>query len=137
MTDKLTPERRSENMRRIRSTSTKPEMAVRKLIYSMGYRYRVHRRDLPGKPDIVFGPRRKIIFVHGCFWHQHPISGCLDSRRPKSNTAYWESKLRRNIERDTAAQANLESAGWQVLVVWECETRDLAALTEKLRRFLL
>ena len=98
--DKLTTERRTENMRRIRSKDMKPELLVRHLVYSLGYRYRLHRKDLPGKPDLVFGPRRKVIFVHGCFWHLHPDPECVDSRVPKSNTAYWKPKLERNVERD-------------------------------------
>lgn len=111
-------------------------MAVRRLAFSLGYRYRVHRKDLPGKPDLVFGPRRKVIFVHGCFWHQHERSECLDGRRPKSNTAYWSHKLDRNIERDAQHIASLKSANWQVLVIWDCETKDLTSLQERLRAFL-
>ncbi|MBD3785751.1 MAG: DNA mismatch endonuclease Vsr [Sphingomonadales bacterium] len=133
MADKISPERRSENMRRIRSRDMKPEMAVRRMVHGMGYRYRLHRRDLPGKPDLVFGPRRAVIFVHGCFWHQHD---CRDGHSPKSNTGYWGEKLRRNVERDAEARARLEADGWRVLVIWECEAHELGALSARLVAFL-
>lgn len=133
MADKISPERRSANMSRIRSRDMKPELAVRRMVHAMGYRYRLHRRGLPGKPDLVFGPRRSVIFVHGCFWHQHD---CRDGRRPQSNTAYWDEKLRRNVERDAAHIAALEAAGWRVLVIWECQLRDPGALGQTLRAFL-
>jgi DNA mismatch endonuclease, patch repair protein len=123
-------------MAAIRSKNMKPELAVRRLVHALGYRYRLHRKDLPGKPDLVFGRRRQAIFVHGCFWHVHPDPACLDSRRPKSNTSYWNAKLTRNVERDTAQLAELAELGWCVLVVWECETRDPAKLSARLRRFL-
>lgn len=106
---------RSENMRRIRSKDTRPEMAVRRIVHGLGYRYRLHRKDIPGKPDLVFPRHRKVIFVHGCFWHQHP--GCQDGRLPKSNTSYWGPKLKRNVERDKTALAELSSLGWEVLVI--------------------
>lgn len=133
MADKLTKEKRSANMARIRDRDTKPEMVVRRLVHSMGYRYRLHRKDLPGKPDLVFGPRRKVIFVHGCFWHQH---SCRDGRIPASRQEYWEPKLRRNVERDAEAIRRLEQGGWRVLIVWECETKDIAGLRRKLHDFL-
>jgi len=136
MADKLTKERRSENMRRIRDRDTKPEMIVRRMVYGMGYRYRLRRRDLPGKPDLVFGPRRKVIFVHGCFWHQHELADCLDGRRPKSNTDYWDAKLKRNVERDNENRTALETDGWEVLVIWECETTDNLTLRKKVDTFL-
>jgi DNA mismatch endonuclease (patch repair protein) len=136
MADKLSPERRSENMRRIRSTGTKPEMLVRRLVHGMGYRYRLHAKELPGKPDLVFRPKRKVIFVHGCFWHGHEREGCLDARRPKSNTTYWSPKLTRNKERDAERIAALADGGWGVLVVWDCETKDVKALQSRLKRFL-
>jgi DNA mismatch endonuclease (patch repair protein) len=136
MADKLSPARRSANMSRIKSRDTKPEMVVRRMVHGMGYRYRLHRKDLPGKPDIVFGPRRKLIFVHGCFWHQHPDPGCLDGRMPKSRTEYWTLKLKRNVERDKERQQSLRDLGWDVLTIWECETKDPAALCEKLMQFL-
>ena len=109
---------RSENMRRIKSRDTGPEIAVRKLLYSLGYRYRLNRKALPGKPDIVFAKRRKVIFVHGCFWHAH---GCRMSHSPRTNLAYWSPKLARNVERDSANNIALELLGWQILTLWECE----------------
>ncbi len=133
MADRLTPERRSANMARIRAKDTKPEMIVRRMVHRLGARYRLHRKDLPGKPDLVFGPRRKVIFVHGCFWHLH---SCRDGRIPASRRDYWEPKLTRNVERDAAACAALEAAGWQVLVIWECEIRDCQILEQRLRSFL-
>lgn len=134
--DKLTPERRSENMRRIKSKGMKPELAVRRLVHGLGYRYRLHRKDLPGKPDLVFGPRRKVIFVHGCFWHGHEREGCLDARRPKSNTSYWNAKLAGNKQRDAERLQALKAMGWSVLVIWECETSDIPSVTKRLRHFL-
>lgn len=125
-------------MRAIRSTGMKPELAVRRLVHSMGYRYRLHRKDLPGKPDLVFGPRRKVIFVHGCFWHQHSDPGCKIARMPKSKPDYWKPKLARNVERDRQHQAELEANGWSVLIVWECETKAnrVDRLSLVLREFL-
>jgi len=136
MTDKISKERRSRNMAAIRSRDTKPEMTVRRVVHGMGYRYRLHRKDLPGKPDLVFGPRRKVIFVHGCFWHQHAAKVCLDGRKPKSNTGYWNEKLARNVARDEKNRQMLEDAGWRVLVIWECETCDIPALKQRIREFL-
>ena len=136
MADKLTPERRSENMRRIKSKGTKPELAVRQIVHGLGYRYRLHRNDLPGKPDLVFGSRRKAIFVHGCFWHKHEHPACLDGRAPRSNEGYWLPKLARTKERDAASLAALDAAGWEVLVIWECEVRNTEALKARLRGFL-
>jgi DNA mismatch endonuclease (patch repair protein) len=123
-------------MRRIKSENTKPELLVRKLVHAQGYRYRLHRRDLPGKPDLTFASRRKVIFVHSCFWHGHEAEDCPDRRRPKSNLTYWGPKLARNRERDGQARAALEQAGWHVLVVWDCETRARDALAAKLTDFL-
>ena len=102
--------------------------------HAMGYRYRLHRQDIPGKPDIAFRSRHKVIFVHGCFWHQH--SGCRQGRLPKSNADYWLPKLQRNMERDQIALGKLAASGWKVLVVWECETKDVLALANKVKRFL-
>jgi len=127
---------RSENMRRIRSKGMKPEMLVRSLVYGLGYRYRLHRRDLPGKPDLVFGPRKKAIFVHGCFWHGHDDPACVDGRRkPKSNLDYWLPKLARNKARDMEQEAELKRLGWAVLTIWECETRDGERLKNRLIDF--
>lgn len=137
MVDKLTPERRSENMRRIKSKGMKPERLVRSIVHGLGYRYRLHRADLPGKPDLVFPARRKIIMVHGCFWHGHDDPACVVGRRqPKSNLKYWLPKLARNKSRDRQHDALLSSLGWSVLTVWECETRNKAILTERLLTFL-
>ena len=123
-------------MSNIRSKGMKPEMVVRRLIHSMGYRYRLHRKDLPGKPDLVFPGRRKLIFVHGCFWHQHEDPACKIVRRPKSNRDYWLPKLQRNVIRDKENLSQLRGLGWNVLLVWECELECLDALTGKLRKFL-
>jgi DNA mismatch endonuclease (patch repair protein) len=132
--DKISPERRSENMQRIRSVGMKPEMIVRRSVYALGYRYRLHSKDLPGKPDLVFRQRRKAIFVHGCFWHQH--QQCQDGRVPKSNRQYWRPKLTRNVKRDAENMAAMKAGGWRVLVVWECETKDESGLTARLKRFI-
>ena len=111
-------------------------MIVRRLLHSTGYRYRLHRRDLPGRPDVVFAARRKVIFVHGCFWHQHEAEACPDGRKPKSNTSYWDEKLARNVERDRLAVRWLNEAGWSVLTVWECEMKCVSALLDRLQSFL-
>lgn len=130
--DKLTPDRRSENMRRIKSKGMKPEMAVRRAAHALGYRYRLHRKDLPGKPDLVFGPRKKVIFMHGCFWHGH---SCKEGvRKPKTNVNYWREKIGKNRSRDATQQRELQAAGWSVLVLWECENKDTIAT--KLHEFL-
>lgn len=123
-------------MRAIRSKDMKPEMRVRRLAHAMGYRFRLHRKDLAGKPDLVFPSRRAVIFVHGCFWHQHPDPSCKDARLPKSNLEYWKPKLERNQRRDTQNQAELEGGGWRVLVIWECETIDGDAMSRRIRDFL-
>ncbi len=120
-------------MGRIGPKDTAPEMVVRRLLHTAGYRYRLHRRDLPGKPDIVFPTRRKAIFVHGCFWHAH---GCKIGRPPKSRPEFWVPKLERNRLRDRENIQALEEAGWNVLVVWQCETRDLKSLATRLITFL-
>ena len=133
---------RSEEVRRrimqaVRGRDTKPEMVVRRLVHEMGYRYRLHRRDLPGSPDLVFGSRRKVIFVHGCFWHQHSDPECKIAHVPKSRRAYWQAKFDRNVARDQRQQAELLKAGWMVLVLWECEIRnDPDRLRKLLRSFL-
>ena len=137
MTDRLTPERRSDNMRRIRSKDMKPERVVRQVAHGLGYRFRLHRADLPGTPDLVFPRRRKIVLVHGCFWHGHGDPTCVDGRRqPKSNLGYWLPKLARNRERDAANLVALEAAGFSVLSVWECEARNRATLSLRLKVFL-
>ena len=124
----------SARMRRIRKTDTKPEMLVRRLTHRLGYRYRLHRRDLPGTPDLVFPRLRKVIFVHGCFWHQHDCP--LGRKQPSVNLEYWLPKLARNVERDRLARGQLQEKGWHVLVIWECETRKPAHLPCVINRFL-
>jgi DNA mismatch endonuclease (patch repair protein) len=134
MADRLSPAARSEQMRRIRKTNTRPELRVRQAAHALGYRFRLHRYDLPGTPDLVFPRLRKVIFVHGCFWHQHP--GCRLARLPKSRQEYWLPKLQRNQERDARARTELVNLGWEVLVVWECETGAVQSLKMKLKNFL-
>lgn len=133
MTDNRTSESRSALMARIGSKNTAPEMVVRKLVFSMGYRFRLHRPELPGKPDLVLVGRRKAIFVHGCFWHAH---GCRIGRLPKSRLDFWRPKLKRNSDRDRDNEHALQSQGWDVLTVWQCEIKDVDALREKLKAFL-
>lgn len=118
----------------VRSTDTGPELAVRRLLHGMGYRYRLHVRDLPGKPDLVFRSRRCVIFVHGCFWHRH--EDCSLARMPKSRVDFWEAKLESNRVRDAREVASLKKAGWRVFVVWECELKDKEKLAHRLSRFL-
>lgn len=136
MTDTLSPLERGRRMSLIRGKHTKPEMRVRKMLHAMGYRYRLHGRDLPGNPDIVFRSRRKVIFVHGCFWHRHSDPNCKLARLPKSRLEFWEPKLLGNRARDERAVEALKLAGWEVLVVWECESRQDEQLENKLRAFL-
>ncbi|MHA7271193.1 very short patch repair endonuclease [Arthrobacter sp. HLT1-20] len=134
MVDVLTPEQRHLVMSHIRSKDTKPEMIVRRLLYAQGYRYRLHAKDLPGKPDIVFRGRHKVIFVNGCFWHSH---SCADGRhRPQTNADFWEAKRQRTLERDAHAVAALEANGWSVATVWECELREAGTQLRGLRAFL-
>jgi DNA mismatch endonuclease (patch repair protein) len=133
--DRVTPQVRSRMMRAIRSKDMKPELAVRRLIYGLGYRYRLHDHKLPGRPDMVFSSRRRVIFVHGCFWHQHDV-GCTLTHVPRSNLRYWRPKLDRNKARDLANCDALRSAGWGVLIVWECEVRNVRALAKTVKRFL-
>ena len=134
--DKLKPQERSENMRRIRSKGMKPELEVRRLVHSLGYRYRLHVKTLPGKPDLVFPSRRKVIQVHGCFWHQHKDPACKIVRQPKSNTSYWSEKLKRNEERDSRQAEWFSREGWSVLTVWECGIEDKRVLSRAITRFL-
>src|ERR1700679_3282737 len=121
---------RSENMRAIRSKGMRPELAVRSLVHKLGYRFRLHRKDLPGKPDLVFPSRRKIIFVHGCFWDSH--DGCKTAHVPKTNLDYWLPKLQRNQARDAKNIGALNAEGWHTLVIWECETHDKDKLETRL-----
>jgi len=132
--DPLSPEERSERMSRVRQKDTRPEMRVRRLVHGLGYRYRLHGAGLPGKPDLVFAGRRKVIFVHGCYWHRHD---CKNGQRlPKTRLDFWLPKLKRNAERDREIIEQLGEIGWEALVIWECETKDTDALTKKIRRFL-
>ena len=121
MVDTLTKAERSERMSRVRGKDTKPELIVRRLVHGMGYRYRLHRRDLPGTPDLVLPSRKKAIFIHGCFWHRHPDPACKLARLPKSRLDFWKPKLEGNRRRDRENQARLRKLGWDVLVVWECQ----------------
>ena len=124
---------RSANMRAIRSKDMQPELKVRSIVHRLGYRFRLHRKDLPGKPDLVFPSRRKVIFVHGCFWHSH---GSKVSHTPKSNFDYWGPKLERNVSRDRRNIEALRAAGWRALVIWECETTDEDHLRKSFVKFL-
>jgi DNA mismatch endonuclease (patch repair protein) len=123
-------------MSRVRGRDTKPEMLVRRLTHSIGYRYRLHRRGLPGSPDLVFPSRMKVIFVHGCFWHQHLESGCKLARHPKSKLDFWGPKLKANIERDERNLVLLAELGWDVLVIWECQTNNREQLQARIKEFL-
>jgi DNA mismatch endonuclease (patch repair protein) len=132
--DTLTPEQRSERMSRVRNKDTKPEMRVRRLVHALGYRYRLHAGRLPGRPDLVFKSRRKVIFVHGCFWHRH--EGCPLCRMPKSRLRFWKPKLNANRKRDLANQDKLVKLGWDYMIVWECELRDTDELASRIQSFL-
>lgn len=134
--DRITPEQRSANMRKIKSKGMKPELLVRRLAHRLGYRFRLHRAELPGNPDLVFLGRRKVIFVHGCFWHQHSSPDCRAAHTPRSNTDYWGPKLARNVARDAAAITALEQRGWTALTLWECELREEQTLAARLADFL-
>lgn len=126
--------KRSEIMSRVRSSNTKPEVQVRKLLHSLGYRFRLHRKDLPGTPDIVLPARESIIFVHGCFWHRH--KGCCDATMPKTRTNFWKKKFAENLARDKKNITALKKMGWKVLIVWQCELRKEKNLIRKLNKFL-
>ena len=123
-------------MRANRGRDTKPELAIRRLLFANGYRFRVHLKTLPGRPDIVFTRRKKAIHVNGCFWHQHPSPACPLRSRPKSNAKYWTAKLDRNVERDRLNGVRLHDLGWQTLTIWECELSDLSLLSNRLAAFL-
>lgn len=131
--DTRTPQQRRQIMQAVKSKDTTPELVVRRLLFGMGYRFRLHRRDLPGTPDIVFVSRRKALFVHGCFWHAH---GCARGRPPQSRPEYWLPKLQANVNRDRAKIDSLRTNGWEALVVWECETKDRERLSAVLRQFV-
>ena len=134
MPDVLTPEQRSRNMRAIKGRDTGPELIVRRLLHAMGYRFRLHRRDLPGRPDVVLPGRRVVLFVHGCFWHRHRCRfGCVE---PATRPEFWRAKFGANVARDRRAMRALRRAGWRVIVVWECQTRDADKLASRLRRLI-
>ncbi len=136
--DRVSASVRSANMRAIRAGGMKPEVAVRKLVHKLGYRFRLHRHDLPGRPDMVFAGRKKVIFINGCFWHQHDVAGCRSARVPHSNRAYWGPKLARTVARDKWVRAELSALGWRHLTIWECELAigGEERLAGKVARFL-
>lgn len=134
MADVFSPEKRSAVMARIRAKDTEPELLVRRLLHGMGYRFRLHRRDLPGTPDVVLPGRRAVIFVHGCFWHGH--EGCRLATSPATRREFWTTKIAANRGRDARAVRRLRRAGWSVAVVWECQTRRIDRLARRLHRFL-
>jgi DNA mismatch endonuclease (patch repair protein) len=121
-------------MSAVRARDTQPELVVRRLVHSLGYRYRLYRKDLPGSPDLAFISRRKAIFVHGCFWHRH--TKCSRGRVPQTNTPFWLSKMKKNVDRDASVMRRLRSAGWKVLVLWECRLEDEVGLRREIVRFL-
>ncbi len=133
MADNLTPEVRSRIMASVAQKNTGPEMCVRRILHRLGYRYALHRRNLPGRPDLVFAPRRKAVFVHGCFWHGHL---CRKGRLPTTRVDYWSDKINKNKTRDASNVNDLQVDGWDVCIVWECETSDRESLTRRLIRFL-
>lgn len=130
----MTSVERSRIMRAVKSQDTKPELAVRQMVHRLGYRYRLHRKDLPGKPDLVFPSRRKVIFVHGCFWHGHNCK--RGARVPKTNRKYWENKIKRNRDRDQSTYKSLLAEGWASLTIWECELKDLKSVQRMATEFL-
>ena len=132
MVDFLSPSERSERMSRIRSSNTAPEVALRRAMHAIGFRFRLHSKGLPGKPDIVLPRHKTVIFVHGCFWHRH--SGCKIATTPKSNTEFWVEKFDRNVVRDARTREQLEGLGWRVIVVWECELRSANQVAGAVRR---
>jgi DNA mismatch endonuclease (patch repair protein) len=134
MTDVFTPEKRSKIMSRIRGKDTNPEKKVRSVLHRMGYRFRLHRKDLPGNPDIILPKFKKAIFVHGCFWHQHP--GCKRAALPSSNREFWKNKLQGNRERDLKKIDSLKKDGWDVLIIWQCEIKSEDNLAHKLKDFI-
>jgi len=135
MVDSLSPDERSKRMSLVRSKDTKPELVVRRLVHSLRYRYRLHDSTLPGRPDLVFKSKRKAIFVHGCFWHRHGEE-CVLTRVPKSRLDFWKSKFAENARRDQEKQEALHALGWDFLIIWECQLKDLDHLTRRVRDFL-
>lgn len=134
MADCFPKMKRREVMSRVRSKDSKAELLVRKLLHALGYRFRLHQQKLPGKPDIVLPKLKKIILVHGCFWHGH--SQCNRAKRPTTNTEFWNQKLEKNVSRDLSTTKALKALGWEILIVWECKTRDLENLKVELKSFL-
>ena len=134
MTDIFDRKKRSEIMSRVRGRDTEPEMIVRKIAHGLGFRFRLHRRDLPGSPDLMFPRYRAVIMVHGCFWHRHP--GCKYASSPKTRVRFWEDKFEGNVVRDRRNEGALDELGWRVMVIWECETRDREAVAERIVGFL-
>lgn len=132
--DNFTKEQRSRCMSRIKSKDTKPEIIVRKTLYKLGFRYGLYKEDLPGKPDIIFLKKKIAIFVNGCFWHQH--EGCKRKSSPKTNTEYWEKKLKKNVENQNKSIISLRKTGWKVFIIWECETKDSTLLEKRIKEFL-
>lgn len=132
--DTISVQKRSEVMSKIRAKNTKPEIAIRSLLHQMGFRFRLHRKDLPGKPDVCLPKYQTVIFIHGCFWHDH--KGCPNARLPKSNSAYWLPKIKRNAERDKEHTSALKKAGWKVITIWECELKNQKRLKKKLFKAL-
>jgi DNA mismatch endonuclease (patch repair protein) len=134
MTDHLTQQERSRNMSRVKGRDTKPELLVRSIVHRLGYRFRLHGKKLPGRPDVVLARHRKVIFVHGCFWHGH--TGCRRAARPSSNREFWDKKIEGNIARDAANIRALRQAGWKALVIWQCAMKDRERLENTLAKFL-
>ena len=134
MTDIYEPNKRSEIMSRIRGRGTKPELIVRRIAHRLGFRFRLHRKDLPGCPDIVFPRHRAVIMVHGCFWHRHP--GCKHASSPKTRESFWKKKLEDNVARDSRNETALRELGWRVMVIWQCETKDREAVAARIESFL-
>jgi DNA mismatch endonuclease (patch repair protein) len=135
MIDRVSPKKRSWMMGRVKNKNTAPEIKLRKLVFSMGFRYRLHCKDLPGHPDIVFRGRKKVIFMHGCFWHGHP--DCKASKLPETRKDFWNTKINSNQVRDRENIRDLENLGWKVLIIWQCELNDVLNITEKIRSFLI
>lgn len=135
MADTVSTDKRSWIMSRIKSKDTKPELAVRSLLFGMGLRFRLHKSELPGHPDVVLPKLQTVVFVHGCFWHRH--KNCRDNSNPATNSEFWQAKFKRNVDRDARNKRELRKLGWRVLTVWECELKNLAKLERRLRRLLL
>lgn len=134
MTDVFSKDTRSQIMRQVRGKDTKPELIVRSFIHRLGFRFRLHKKNLPGKPDLVFSSRHKVVFVHGCFWHGHKCR--RGNRMPKSNAEYWQNKIKKNVQRFLRQKRDLKKLGWEALVIWECQIGDLKKLRKKVLNFL-